>query len=52
MEMACDLFKEIGKFSVIIWVFSKFIKEDGYDCSNDSNQGTVKIISIRSSSSD
>ena len=48
MEISCDIFKEFGKYlSVFIWpislyyLFSKYIKEDDYDLSKDSNQKTV-----------
>jgi len=52
MEMACDVFKEVGKylsFSLVIsiyYLFNKYIKEEDYDFANSSNQGAVNITSI------
>ena len=55
MEMACDLFKEVGKylcFSMVItiyYLYNKYIKREDYEYDSDVNQGSVKIISISSS---
>ncbi len=52
MEMACDVFKEVGKylsFCLVIsiyYLFNKYIKEEDYDFANSSNQGAVNITSI------
>ena len=49
MEMACDIFKEVGKyltFSLVIsiyYLFSKYIKEEDFDYSTDSAQSSVTI---------
>ena len=52
MEMASDIFKEVGKylsFCLVIttyYLFNKYIKEEDYHFANSSNQGDDNISSI------
>ena len=51
-ELASDIFKEIGKYLSfcgvisIYYLFNKYINENNYDFSNNSNKGEVSIYSV------
>lgn len=55
MEMASEIFKEVGKYFTFILIiflynlYNKYIKEDDDDYSSNANSGSVNIASIGSS---
>lgn len=57
IEMASDLFKEVGKYLcfgmliAIYYLYNKYIKVEDYDTDTDSNHGSVNISNISSISS-